>query len=161
MKIVRWIVCFPLAMFVSFVVWALIQEALEGIAFGYGGGVLRSAIGLAPIAVSTAVPAGIFVVCGAFVSPSRKRSIAFTFFAFALLFSGGGVEMLRYQEFDHIFWLAACVGQTAGAILGLGAALKMQAWRGKGPNQALQPTPMLVTDRADARSAPSTGVADL
>ena len=31
----------------------------------------------------------------------------------------------------------------------------------KGPNQALQPTPMLVTPRADARAAPSTGVADL
>jgi len=30
-----------------------------------------------------------------------------------------------------------------------------------GPNQALQPTPMLVTPRADARVAPSTGVADL
>ncbi len=29
------------------------------------------------------------------------------------------------------------------------------------PNQALQPTPMLVTPRADARVAPSTGVADL
>jgi hypothetical protein len=31
----------------------------------------------------------------------------------------------------------------------------------KRPNQALQPTPMLVTPRADARVAPSTGVADL
>ena len=30
-----------------------------------------------------------------------------------------------------------------------------------GANQALQPTPMLVTPRADARVAPSTGVADL
>jgi len=29
------------------------------------------------------------------------------------------------------------------------------------PNQALEPTPMLVTDRAYARSAPSTGVAHL
>ena len=29
------------------------------------------------------------------------------------------------------------------------------------PNQALQPTPVLVTPRADARVAPSTGVADL
>ena len=34
------------------------------------------------------------------------------------------------------------------------------AWR-KRPNQALQPTPVLVTPRADARVAPSTGVADL
>ena len=33
--------------------------------------------------------------------------------------------------------------------------------QGKRPNQALQPTPMPVTDRADARSAPGTGVADL
>ena len=29
------------------------------------------------------------------------------------------------------------------------------------PNQALLPTPMSVTDRADARSAPDTGAADL
>lgn len=29
------------------------------------------------------------------------------------------------------------------------------------PNKAMQPTPVDVTDRADARSAPSTSVADL
>ena len=29
------------------------------------------------------------------------------------------------------------------------------------PNKAMQPTPMLVTDRANARSAPSIGAADL
>ena len=29
------------------------------------------------------------------------------------------------------------------------------------PNQALLPTPMSVTDRADARSAPDAGAADL
>ena len=31
----------------------------------------------------------------------------------------------------------------------------------KRANQALLPTPMAVTDRADARSAPATGAADL
>jgi hypothetical protein len=31
----------------------------------------------------------------------------------------------------------------------------------KEPNQAPEPTPLLVTDRADARSAPSKGVAHL
>ena len=39
-------------------------------------------------------------------------------------------------------------------------SMKSEAVR-KRPNQALQPTPMLVTPRADARVAPSTGVADL
>ena len=41
-----------------------------------------------------------------------------------------------------------------------GAALMTFVCRSR-PNQALQPTRMLVTDRADARSAPSTRVADL
>jgi tryptophan-rich sensory protein len=34
-------------------------------------------------------------------------------------------------------------------------------WPNRKPNQALLPTPMSVTDRADARSAPATGAADL
>ena len=41
----------------------------------------------------------------------------------------------------------------------LGLLITLRASRR--PNQALQPTPMLVTPRADARVAPSTGVADL
>ena len=35
------------------------------------------------------------------------------------------------------------------------------ATKREGPNQALQPTPMLVTPRADARVAPAVGVAHL
>lgn len=36
-------------MFVSFLTWALLREAFEGVAVTYGGGVLRYATGLAPI----------------------------------------------------------------------------------------------------------------
>ena len=43
----------------------------------------------------------------------------------------------------------------------LGHLTKVRFAMSRGPNQALQPTPMLVTPRADARVAPSTGVADL
>lgn len=44
---------------------------------------------------------------------------------------------------------------------GAWATIVHRRLKAKEANQALQPTPMLVTDRAGARSAPSTGVADL
>jgi hypothetical protein len=71
------------------------------------------------------------------------------------------------------FMLAVCVARVVhgegfpvmGFLMGLAIGsfgLKgLIAGLKKRPNQALQPTRMLVTDRADARSAPSTRVADL
>ena len=50
------------------------------------------------------------------------------------------------------FWVKRSADTTIAALRAMDA---------EAPNQALQPTPMLVTPRADARVAPSTGVADL
>ena len=139
MKIIRWIICFPGAMAASLLAWALVEKMFEGVASTYGGGVVRSALGLTPMLVSSAVPTIIFVVCGTLLSPSKDRKMAFVFFGLSLLFSAGGLQLLRFQDFSHIFWLAAAGGIVAGAVLGLGASLSVQVRRQ--PIQPPQTTP--------------------
>jgi hypothetical protein len=60
-----------------------------------------------------------------------------------------------------VIWvISSTIVVIAGALL-LHEWTELREAEQKKPNQALQPTPMLVTDRADARSAPSIRVADL
>ena len=59
-----------------------------------------------------------------------------------------------------IWVISSIIVVIAGALL-LHEWTELREAEQKKPNQALQPTPMLVTDRADARSAPSIRVADL
>lgn len=51
--------------------------------------------------------------------------------------------------------------QKARRISAVDAKRRLRRSRKKEPNQTLQPTPLLVTPRADARVAPSSGAADL
>ena len=86
----------------SLLAWALVEKMFEGVASTYGGGVVRSALGLTPMLVSSAVPTIIFVVCGTLLSPSKDRKMAFVFFGLSLLFSAGGLQLLRFQDFSHM-----------------------------------------------------------
>jgi len=116
-------------MLASFVGWALAQKMFSGVASTYGGGLVRSILGLTPIFVSSMIPTVIFVVAGTLISPSKVRKVAFVFFGLSLLFSAGGLQLLEFQDFSHIFWLVAAAGIVCGALLGFFASLPVQRWR--------------------------------
>jgi hypothetical protein len=136
---------FPGAMLASFAAWTLVHDLLSGVASTYGGGILRSLIGLSPTIFSAAVPAAVFVVSAVMLSPSRERKVSFIFFSLSLLFSPGGLELLAHQGFSHVFWLAAAVGIILGALLGLFIALRIQSRRSL--RQEFQPI-----SKADSRA---------
>jgi len=69
----------------------------------------------------------------------------------------GVVALVRRINAESIEGLDVSLMRRFGEAV----AVVIAIMTGKEPNQALQPTRMLVTDRADARSAPSTRVADL
>ena len=77
-------------------------------------------------------------------------------------FDFGSVLFGVYQVAMFLFWLGMGLRKLwvspSDKLLLL---LIEEALPEKSPNQALLPTPMAVTDRADARSAPATGAADL
>ena len=76
MNFIRWIFCFPGAMFASFLGWALAQKMFSGVASTYGGGLIRSVLGLTPIFISSVIPTVIFVMAGTLISPSKVKSQA-------------------------------------------------------------------------------------
>ena len=70
--------------------------------------------------------------------------ICFVFFGLALLFSGGGVELLKFSSAhapDAILWLGSAAGIVLGAFAGLLLSLLLQGQRGKSPNHSTEPTP--------------------
>ena len=138
MKFARWFLSFPVAFVLSFIAWTLSSSAFEGIASIYGGGFFQSVIGLTPILVRSAIPTSIFVVTAIMIAPSHSRKVCFVFFVLSLLLSGGGIELLRFQEFSHIFWLAGASGVVIGALIGLAFALRIQERRK--PNQPVETT---------------------
>ena len=92
---------------------------------------------------------------GVLASPAQGRKICFVFFVLALLFSGGGVDLLTFSSpelLNGTFLLAAYVGVVAGALGGLGFMLRVQAVRSKKPNKALEPTTTAVTPPAAQES---------
>ena len=105
------------------------MKMFSGVTSHYGGGFFHSFIGLLPLATSTAIPTAIFVLSGVLVTPSKERRVCFVFFALSLLFSAGGISMLRYQDGYLGFWLASAGGVVAGAVVGLAAALGVQRIR--------------------------------
>lgn len=68
-------------------------------------------------------------------------------------YEGGIKRISDYADSAPIDFLIFC-----SAVEGVASYIE---WRQAEANQALQPTPVLVTPRASARGAPSTGVADL
>jgi len=124
MTLVRWLFSVPAALLASGLTWALLSSVFSR--HYYGGGLARSAIGLAPLFTTTAFSSLACVVVGVCIAPSRRRWITFFYFPFAVLFSLGGIEMLKYQEFDHGFWLTAALGQMIGGLIGLIMSLKIQ-----------------------------------
>jgi len=127
MKAIRWILSFPITVVLSVVAWMLLSEALSGVDLTYGGGFWRSVIGLCPIAITAAVPTSLFVVVGVAIAPSQGRKVCFVFFGLSLLFSGGGIELLRFPEIDQGFWFAAASGIVVGALFGLAFAHRLQS----------------------------------
>jgi hypothetical protein len=124
MALIRWLFSVPAALLASGLTWALLSSIFSR--HYYGGGLARSAIGLAPLFTTTALSSLACVVAGVWIAPSRRRWITFLFFPFAVLFSLGGIEMLKFQELDHGFWLTAAFGQMFGGLIGLIMSLKMQ-----------------------------------
>ena len=134
-------------MMLSLLAWPLVASIFHS-AY-YGGGFLRSTMGLAPLIVVTSVPAIVLVVAGVWLSPSKGRKVAFVFFALALLSSGGGMEMITFQQAGALgFWLTAFAGVVLGSLAGLLLSLRLQRLRKREPNQAPEPTPTAVTPPA-------------
>jgi len=77
MKFLRWLLCFPVAMIASVIGWALVEKIFSGIASTYGGGILRSIVGLLPLLITAAFPTVASVVAGVFASPSKERRVCF------------------------------------------------------------------------------------
>jgi hypothetical protein len=147
MKVFRWIACFPGAMFASFLVWSVALILFSRAS--YGPSAIELMLGLAPLALRTAIPAIVFVISGSVISPSNERGVAFGFFALSLLFSAGGLDVISFNRNpDTAFWVAAMIGVVLGSMIGLLISLRVQSWRRKRPNKAPEPTPGAVTPRA-------------
>ena len=147
-------------MIFSGIAWMFIQSLFH--TTYYGGGIVRSIVGLAPLIIEASLPTTLFVLVGVLLSPSKERKVAFVFFALGLLFSGGGMGMVEaYQVGILPFWLASAAGVVLGALVGLFASLGCQNLRQKRANQALVPTPASVTPAAGAPVAPDAGAAHL
>lgn len=129
MNFLRWLFSFPLAMFASFIGWALVEEIFSGVASTYGRGVWYSVVGLLPLLTSAAFPTLVFVVAGVLVSPSKERRICFVSFGFSLLFSAGGINLLLHRDGYLGFWLTGVTGVVAGGVIGLIVALRIQRAR--------------------------------
>ena len=122
MKILRWIICFPTAAILSIAAWFALQTIDHHVSFG--GGFLYSVYGLMPLILDAAIPTIVFSVVGVWTSPSSERTVAFVFFPLSILFSGGGMEMLRYSwSGGLVFWLTATMAIVAGALVGLSGSL--------------------------------------
>jgi hypothetical protein len=124
-------------MIASFIGWALVEKIFSGIAYTYGGGLLRSVVGLLPLLITAAFPTVAFVGAGVFASPSKERRVCFVFFGLSLLFSAGGINALIHQDSFPGFWLASVAGVIIGGIIGLLLALRMQ--RARRPIQPPEP----------------------
>lgn len=120
----------------SFLTWGLLRSVFT--TDYYGPPLHVKILGLSPLVLRTALPAAVFVIAGTFLSPSKGRGAGFIFFALALLFSAGGVELLMAQS-DAVFWLSGMLGTILGAFAGLFVALRVQHTRQKkDPNQSSQ-----------------------
>ena len=137
MKFLRWLLCFPVAMLASFICWAIGKEIFTGVASTYGGGALRSLVGLLPLLITAAFPTIVFVVAGVLTSPSKERRVCFVFFGLSLLFSAGGINALIHQDSFLGFWLASVAGVVIGGMIGLIVTLRMQ--RARRPIQPPEP----------------------
>ncbi len=128
MKTLRWIISFPTAMILSIVAWMFIQTLFHTIY--YGGGNVRSLLGLAPLIIEAALPTTLFVFVGVWLSPSKGRKVAFVYFALSLLCSGSGMGLVENYQIGILpFWLASAAGVVLGALLGLFASLGFQSFR--------------------------------
>jgi hypothetical protein len=116
-------------MLASFFGWVIAEEIFTSVASSYGGGVLRTLVGVLPLIITAAFPTVVFVVIGVLTSPSKRRRVCFVFFGLSLLFSAGGINALTYQNGYPGFWLATMVGVIIGGVIGLIFALTMQRAR--------------------------------
>ena len=161
MKIIRWIICFPAAILLSWLAWPLTGQVFDH--WYYGGGIERSVIGLAPYFIASSFPAVVLVVSGVWISPSKGRKIVFVFFALGLVYSGGGMEMIiRAGTGELLLWLLSVGGIVLGSLAGLLLGLRLQTYRKGKPNQ--QPplqTPASGTPAASSPAAPPPGAAGL
>lgn len=140
MKAFRWIAAFPIALVLSLAAWLGLSSLLHG---AYGSEYLvERIVGYAPIVIRTAVPTTLFVVSAVLVSPSRGRKAPFVFFTLGLLWSGAGLETLRYYHLGIVtFWVTSLVGMIVGALLGLAISLRLQRHRKSKPIRPSQVTP--------------------
>jgi hypothetical protein len=68
----------------------------------------------------TGVPAILFVLLGSWVYPGDSKVSVIVFSGLALVFSGGFVEEVRFQQIGAIFlWRLGMVGILIGSLLGL------------------------------------------
>ena len=126
----------------------------------YGGGFFRSAVGLAPTVLQSAIPTAAFALMATVIAPSASRVVPFVSFGLALLFSCGHMSALHYQDLGGLpFWLAIEAGVLAGALVALPFSLHFQRRRAQMPNQSLEPTATAVMRPADAGRPPAVTVA--
>jgi heme exporter protein D len=88
----------------------------------------------------------------------RKTKAAFTEKQMEVISAGVREAHIGHSEPDMLLEIV-CLTYAVGLFL-IGAVL-VTGNRKKKPNQALEPTPIAVTPRADAQVAPATGVAHL
>jgi hypothetical protein len=91
----------------------------------------------------------------------RQVARVYLFLVFMALFAYGVVQLCsKLSDDGHDYW-ALAVAFTSALVPLFVVEISRRRTRRNRPNQAPLPTPMSVTDRADARSAPATGAAEL
>jgi len=117
-KILRWIIAFPIAWALSAAVWFILESLTPNTLVG------QIAI-YTPIAIRALLPTLVLVFSAVWICPARGRKAPFAFFTLALLLSAGGIELLRaYQLEISGFWIAGFLGVVSGAIIGLLLSLR-------------------------------------
>jgi hypothetical protein len=107
----------------------------------YGPGAWNKVVGLTPLLLRTSIPTIAFVLSGIVLSPSGGRQVLFVFFVLSVLFSAGGVEVIKLKQIaapNPTFLWTASIGIFGGALLSFYLGSKIQARRRKGPNQHLR-----------------------
>ncbi len=164
MKLYRWLIFFPGAMLAS-VIGYILAMALTDLVFG--GRLLIGYWCFLPTGINAAIPTVFFVVAAAVLSPAKGRKAVFVFFGLSMLCSAGGMEAVQYGQMLNdpglLFAggmleerLTGAFGVVAGALIGLGIALRLQRWRA--PNKSPEATP---GQRPPAAPSPSTGAPHL
>ena len=130
MKALRWIVCVPLAMVASVLMWVGVRVILPSASFGGGLPLIENILGLLPLSLASILANVAFALVGVLTAPTADKSVAFIFCGLTFCLSAGGFGIVIYrQDGFEAFFLTSSISYFVGVGVGLVATLRLQRRR--------------------------------